>query len=229
MGRSSVRWVKPALQARSQDSRERLLDSAEALIEGKGFAAVGVADIAQRAGFSVGGFYSRFRDKESLLHCLADRFVAEVRDTVSTGLAADPWEGASVAELASELIAFMVQVHRERGGILREMLVRAATSPEIGRLVEETSLHVIQRLTRLLRSRFDETSHPIPEDAVAFGYRLVLGVLKEAILFREPGAHGIPSSDERLTAELVRAFLGYLGVGADSLPARSDASRPTHP
>ena len=67
---SRFQWIQPVRQARSQETLERLLDSAEALIENKGFDDVTVADIAARAGFSVGAVYSRFHDKIGVLHCL---------------------------------------------------------------------------------------------------------------------------------------------------------------
>jgi AcrR family transcriptional regulator len=206
------RWVRPVQQARSQQTLERLLDSAEALIAEKGFADVPVADIADRAGVSVGAFYSRFRDKEALLHCLQDRLVAETRATVDVTLEPERWRGASIEEIGRELIAFMVEIHRERAGILREILGRAHTDPEIVERKEQLIAYILERLQPLLLERREEISHPDPEAASGFAFRLLLGVLKEAILFGAPDMHGIPRTDDALGEELTRAFLAYLGV-----------------
>jgi AcrR family transcriptional regulator len=188
------------------------MDSAEELMAEKGFADVPVAEIARRAGFSVGAVYARSRDKAGILRCLRERFWGEVRATVDAALTPARWEGATVPEIAHETIAFMVQVHRDRIGILREIMGSAQADPEVGARLEELIAHVCQKLTRLLLVRADEIAHPDPVFAVTFGFRLLLGVMKEAILFGCAGTHGIPSSDERLTQELTRAFLGYLGA-----------------
>jgi AcrR family transcriptional regulator len=209
---SQLRWIRPAQQVRSVETRQRLMDSAEELMAEKGFADVPVAEIARRAGFSVGAVYARFRDKAGVLRCLRERFWDEVRATVEAALTPERWQGATVPEIAHETIAFMVQGHRDRVGILREIMGSAHADPEVGVRLEEMIAHVCQKLTSLLLDRADEIGHPEPVLAVKFGFRLLLGVMKETILFGCAGTHGVPSSDERLTEELTRAFLGYLGV-----------------
>lgn len=199
-------------QARSQETLERLLDSAEALIENKGFDDVTVADIAARAGFSVGAVYARFHDKKGLLHCLQDRFVEEAHLTTDVALDADRWDGASIEEIVGELVDFLVNIYRERRGVARELLVHARSEPPMVERKERLVAHVSERLCLLLLPRAERIRHPDPATAVAFGLRVVLATLEQAILFGEGGIHGIPASDEKLAAELTRAFLGYLGV-----------------
>jgi len=205
-------WICPAQQARSQQTLERLLDSAEALIADKGFHDVTVADIAARAGFSVGAVYARFHDKNGVLHCLQDRFVKEAYLTTDVVFDPDRWEGASITEIVSELIVFLVEIHRERCGVLRELMVGTRSEPPMIERKEGLVAHVSERLCALLLPRAARISHEDPVAAVGFGLRLVLGTLEQAILFGEGGVFGIPASDDKLAAELARAFLAYLGV-----------------
>jgi len=207
-----IRWVRPAQQARSQQTQERLLDAAEALIADKGFAEVTVAEIAARAGCSVGAVYSRFRDKEALFHCLQDRLVREIKATADAALAPELWGDASVSDIAGSLIAFMVEVFEERGGVLREIAQRVPHDLDIHARAEDVTRYVSGLLQQLLVDHRGELRHPEPEIAVPFAYRMLAAMLRETLLFRGPGAHGIPSSDQRLAAELTRAFLGYLGA-----------------
>jgi AcrR family transcriptional regulator len=211
-GHSRFQWVRPVQQARSQQTLERLLDSAEALIADKGFDDITVAEIAARAGLSVGAVYSRFRDKKGVLHCLQDRFVDEAHLTTDAALDADRWQGASIEEIVGELVVFLVELHRERRGIMRELLVRTRSELPMVERKERLVAHVSERLRSLLLARAERIGHEDPAAAVGFGLRLVLGTLEQAILFGEAGAYGIPTSDEKLAAELTRAFLGYLGV-----------------
>lgn len=224
---AQMRWIRPVRQLRSQETIERLLDAAEAAIADKGFDDISVAEIARRAGFSVGAFYARFRDKEALFHCLQERFVEEARATAAAVLAPETWKDAGVAEITRETAAFMVRVHRERSGLLREILSRAHCDPVTGQRAERLIAFICQRLQILLLDRAREIGHPEPEVAAGFAFRLVLGILKEAILFRGPGAYGIPGSDERLAAELGRAFLGYLGVRNERVMEPSPTTPPT--
>jgi AcrR family transcriptional regulator len=207
-----LEWVRPAQQARSQETRQRLLEAAEELIAEKGVADIPVAEIARRAGLSVGAIYARFRDKAGILRSVRERLWEEVCATADAALDPERWAGATISEIAREAIAFMVRVHRERIGVLREAMARAPGDPQLGAEIERVVSHICERLTVVLLGRVDEIGHPDPALAAKFGFRLLLGVLKEAILFGTPGAHGIPRSDEQLTEELTRAFLGYLGV-----------------
>lgn len=200
-------------QARSQETLERLLESTESLLAHKGFEGVTVAEIAARAGMSVGAVYSRFRDKDAVLQCLLDGFSAEARSTARATLDPERWEGASVEEIVSELLVFLVEIHRERVGILRELAARAHRVGSPGMLRKEELLRDIgERLSALLLARADEIGHPDPPLAVGLGLRLVLGYLENATLTGDSGAYGLPTSDDRLAAELTRTYLSYLAV-----------------
>ena len=74
-----LRSVAQPKQARSQKSMARLLEAAASLIERHGFDRVSVAEIARKAGSSVGGFYSRFRDKDELLRTLGTEQIGALR------------------------------------------------------------------------------------------------------------------------------------------------------
>lgn len=207
-----MRWIRPIRQARSQHTLERLLDSAEALIEDKGFDDITVAEIAARAGFSVGAVYSRFHDKQGVLHSLQDRFVDEANLTTDDAFDPARWQGAGIEEIVRELIVFLVEIHRERRGVLRELLGRTKSEPSMTERKERLVAHVGEHLESLLMARAERIGHPNPVSAIRFGLRLVLSTLEQAILFDETGAYGIPNSDEQLAKELTRAYLAYLDL-----------------
>jgi len=215
--------MRPVRQARSQETLERLLDSTESLLVNKGFEGVTVAEIAARAGLSVGAVYSRFRDKDAVLQCLMDRFVAQAKSTADATLDIDRWQGACSEEIVSEFIVFLVEIHRERIGILRELVARARNTAPVVERKEELIRHIGDRLAALLLERGEQISHPDPAFAVSFGLRLVLGCLEQAILSGASsgsGAYGLPASDDRLAAELTRTYLSYLAVSGTDAAAR---------
>src|SRR5438094_10457784 len=88
-----LEWVRPPQQERSRQTLDRLLDAAEAIIAERGVDGANVADVATRAGSSIGAFYARFHDKEGLLRTLFERFGEQAEATALVALDAERWDG----------------------------------------------------------------------------------------------------------------------------------------
>jgi AcrR family transcriptional regulator len=212
-----LKWVRPPQQARTRKSLNRLLDAAEALLAEKGFDETGIAEITRRAGASVGGFYRRFRDKDGLLHALHERFCDEAQATADDAFDPERWEGAAVAEILTEFITFLVQIYRERQGLLRAFLLRGVSDEQVQKRTEALFQYLSDGLDALLATRRDQISHPEPTMAAGFGLRVVLGTLNESLQI-----HSMPQlGDERLVTELARVFTSYLGVRTVDEEARA--------
>jgi AcrR family transcriptional regulator len=209
---AGLRWVRPPQQARSQETLERILDAAEALVSEKGFEDTPVAEVVGRAGSSVGAFYTRFRDKDGLLHALYDRYLAEATATADAALDPQRWQGAGASEILRAVTRFLTEIYRERGGLIRAFVVRSHGDVEFRARQERLSHYVSERLCALLLARRDEISHPNPERAAAFGLTMVANTLESVILFGELRSGALALSDEELAAELTSAYLAYLGI-----------------
>ena len=212
--RSTLHWVRPPQQQRSQDTLDRILDAAEALVAEKGFADTPVSEIVRRAGSSVGAFYTRFPDKDALLRALYQRFLAAATATTDDALDPARWEGARIPELLEEVVRFLVEIHREQRGLMRAFVVRNHSDQTFQARRERLSHYVNEKLTALLLARRDEIAHPDPERAAAFGLTLVFSTLDSVMLFGEMRSGKLALSDADLAAELTRAYLAYLGTRA---------------
>ena len=210
-----LRWIRPPQQARSQVTLDRILDAAEALVTEKGFEDTPVAEVVARAGSSVGAFYSRFRDKEGLLHALYERYLEQATATADFALDPQRWRGATVAGILTAVVRFLVSVYREQGGLIRAFVLRNHTHPEFRARQERLSHYVNTRLSALLLARSDEISHPSPARAAHFGLTLVFSTLESVLLFGEMRSGELALSDDALAEELTRAYLSYLGVSQD--------------
>ena len=146
---TDLRWVRPPQQVRSQETLDRILDAAEALVTEKGFADTPVAEIVRRAGSSVGAFYARFRDKDALLHALYDRYFEQAMATADAALDPARWEGASIDEMLSAVVRFLVEIYREQHGLIRAFVIRNHVDPEFQARRERLSHHVNSRLSML--------------------------------------------------------------------------------
>jgi AcrR family transcriptional regulator len=194
-----LRWVRPPRQARSRETLDRILDAAEALVAEKGFDDTPVAEIVQGAGSSVGAFYTRFRDKEGLLHALYDRYYEQAIATADLALDPARWEGASISEILRAVVRFLVGTYREQRGLVRAFVIRNHTDPSFR-----------ARRERLLARR-GEISHDDPERAATFALMLVFSTI-DNLLFDEMRSGALVLTDDEYSTELTRACLAYLGA-----------------
>jgi len=215
---SELRWVRPPQQARSQETLDRILAAAAALVAEKGFEDTPVSEIVARAGSSVGAFYARFPDKHALLHALSTRFVEEGMATADATLDSRRWAGFAVSEIIASVIRFLVRVYREQGGLIRAFVIRNHTDPEFRERQDRLSTYVNDRVSELLLQRIDEIHARDPERAIRFGLTFVFCTLENVMLFDELRPSWLTLSDDEFAEELTRAYLAYLG-----------AARPNHP
>jgi AcrR family transcriptional regulator len=207
-----MEWVRPTHQSRSQETLERILDAAEAVIGEKGFEKATVSEIVRRAKSSVGAMYARFNDKDALLSCLYERFYAEA--VATSDVAVDPtrWEGASIADILEEVIPFLVRVYQEKAPLVRALIVRGSTDSEFAKRGARLFQYISGRLSDLLMERRLEISHPNPALAMDLGLRMVFDTLDQNTLYSDIERTTYPLSADELAQELTRMFLGYLGV-----------------
>ena len=220
----TLHWVRPPQQVRSQETLDRILDAAEVLVAEKGFEDATVAEVARRAGSSVGAFYARFPDKNGLLYALYERYLEQAMATADVALDPARWEGTPIPEMLRTVVRFLVEVYRERAGLIRAFVLRNYADHDFRARQERLSHHVNTGLSRLLLARASEITHPNPPRAAAFGLTMTVNTIEGAVLFGELRSSNLTLSDDELAAELTRAFLAYLGV-PDSNPGAPNPSQ----
>jgi AcrR family transcriptional regulator len=207
----SVRFHPPQ-QSRSHATLERLLDATERVLEQKSFSEATLAEIVEEAGVTVGAFYRRFPDKDALLHHLDDRFFSELYSLADE--LSDParWEDRPVAQIVEGLMSEAVALYRARRGLMRSLFLRARTDLRIQENACRVNEHFLERIQALLLPRAAELAHPDPERAISLGFVVMVGSLRETILFGEvwPSLDRLVGDD--LPTELARAYLAYLGA-----------------
>jgi AcrR family transcriptional regulator len=207
-----LRWIKPPQQARSQETLDRILNAAEGLIADKGVDDTPISEIVRRAGSSVGAFYTRFEDKDALIHALYERYLEQAMATSDEALDPDRWQGARIDQILGSAVRFLVSIYREQHGLLTAFSVRTRTHPEFRARQERLSHYVNEQLCALLLARADEISHPDPAIAAAFGLTIVFSTIESTILFGEMRSGALSFDDAELASELTRSYLAYLGI-----------------
>ncbi len=159
----------------------------------------------------MGAFYRRFPDKDALLHLLDERFFAELHQRAVDDLAPQRWDGVAIPQIVHEFCRLAVELYRARRGLLRSLFLRARVDPVLQKSARRVNAHYIERLHELLLPRRSEMTHPDPERAIELGYMVVVGALRETVLFGEVWPHANRVVDATLPNELARLYLAYLG------------------
>jgi len=115
--------ARPAVQARSLRTVERLFAAADTVFAVKGFAAASVGEICRTAGVSVGAFYGRFEDKSAFLRAFFERSLASAgvpvdlgREATATARLRRYVEGRVARMRAQAPVLRAAQAHRLRSG-----------------------------------------------------------------------------------------------------------------
>jgi AcrR family transcriptional regulator len=87
-----------------EQTRREILDAAAAEFAQRGFRVASLADVADRAGYTIGAVYSNFASKDALFHALMADRLREVEEALSRNTDLDADNGRTVDErIAGEL------------------------------------------------------------------------------------------------------------------------------
>jgi AcrR family transcriptional regulator len=109
-GESSREQLKAELRsAREGLYRERILEAAEQVFAEGPFEAVGIREIAERAGLSVGSVYSIFEGKEALFRAVHERRSAELFERMAEVIDAEAGPIALIEQGIEETVRFFCE------------------------------------------------------------------------------------------------------------------------
>lgn len=209
----------PPRQARSRETLKRLLDAAEKVIARHGLEGATLPRIARQARVSPANVYRRFRDKDALIAAVFSRFSDMQAEHADQTIDSEPIRKMGLRPFVRQWIGALVASYRAQAGLMRatiEYSRKNAERPFIKRQVQLEGRSFDKMAEALLIFR-DEIRHPDPELAVRWAMLMPGFALRELLLFDKANLTGrlVPMDDPQLQEELVRAFLGYLGVDAE--------------
>ena len=205
--------LRPAKQARSRQTLDRILVATQALLQEKEFEEITIAEIVQRARSSCGAFYARFPAKEALLPALYDAYSRELQTQAVVWSDPAAWGERSLAVRVAKMVRFVIRDFRATRSILRPLALYARQNPR-ALSSEDRSIRSEKHRAAcafLLECR-DEITHPDPARAVDLTAYVIPAVGRDKILFGDaPHASSVQIEDAELEEELIRMALAYLG------------------
>lgn len=209
---SDLHWRRESRQSRGEKTQAALLDAAESLIVERGVEGTSIADVAKRAGSSVGSVYHHFKDKQALFYALYHRMTAVYEDLSQQ--AGDPalWQDATVRDLLAGYMDFTLHLRERAGTSKAAVALVMAEEPELKAHMADLKRRGREALLTLILARRAEISHPDPDFAASFVVDQ-LGAMLFARMDRFQGRAAITILDEEgFKAEALSFCAKYLGL-----------------
>ncbi|MBI9107548.1 MAG: TetR/AcrR family transcriptional regulator [Spirochaetales bacterium] len=200
-------------QVRSQETMDHILDAAAQILETKNFEELTIAMVVKKAGTSVGAFYGRFKDKETLLQALDERFFNEFEQAIKKFVDSPYWTEKSIYSIISGVCALLVETYSQQRGVLRSLNLkgRMSNDPRFRKREQRAWQELFPWLQEILLSNKTEITHPDPSLATRLGFQQMFYGMREILLW-EPLRDEVLYDPEILISEMTRAYLAYLGV-----------------
>ena len=176
---------------RTEDTRLRILSTAERQFAQSGYDATGVAELCRSAGVSKGAFYHHFASKHDLFLQLLDIWLAAL-DAAFAAAAEQADDVPTALRGMAELVAEGIRRPEQRLGMFVEFWAHAQRDPAIWRRAAEPYRRYLAYFERLIargieQHRFRQIA---PEKAATLLTSMALGLLMQATFAPDDQAWG---------------------------------------
>ncbi|NWG45217.1 MAG: TetR/AcrR family transcriptional regulator [Alphaproteobacteria bacterium] len=218
----SLSGALPALQDRSRDSRDRILEAAEEAFSENGFAGAKLTDIAERAGLAVGTIYNRFTDKDGLFTAVLDNYVRTTRYLIETGV---DWEGqrkSPAGDILQNFVFGSFENLLRNKGLMRAIIERSLSDPSAYAPLAGLADNVEDRFHSLLRLHPEFKRSSTLRSEISLAFRLINGTFMDLLVRGQLTNHSICQTSVHYLTELLVARFGC------KPPSRKRTFDPTH-
>lgn len=199
-------------QNRSRETQTRIVRAAEILFAERGYDGTTVQDITAKARCSVGTFYARFKDKESLFLHIHDQHCAALLQRMAFLCDLFEAENARLEVVVNQIVRALFVFAGRRRALTRVFMQRSSNDPTFQARYARIWKQVLSHLEPALLRRRDEITHPDPERAIAFTLQALHGLWANDILhFRVQDITG-QIGGEQLATEATEACMAWLGA-----------------
>lgn len=196
-------------QQRSQDTQHKLLNSLYFFLEGKFFEHITIKELAEHAGVSVGTFYRRFKNKESLLPLLYQDFGNDLAHWVTD---VELMKFANLKEAIEIISIETYQFITTRKSVFRTLHLNSRLHSEI--LDSDKSVDrqlIYQRLSAIILTFKQEITAKDPSNVASIVIFMIINSLLDKVLYPTlTPAIACDIDGQELAIELPQIMLSYL-------------------
>ena len=205
-------WAKPAYQARSRQQRDRLLKAGERVFAEKGFWQAHVADIAVRAGCSVGSFYRRFHDKNAFFLSLQTDMASRGEINIARFFDDPACHTDPLIEVFTRLVGNTARTLKGIEGYYRALFELSLRGHDVWPAMRKIEVFEAARIVALLIQRGVAPADEALGERAHITIRMMHGHII-SLMLHGPGP--FTCDDPRMHRELALMMHRYLGL-ADS-------------
>jgi AcrR family transcriptional regulator len=185
-------------QKRGQLTYDALIQTCFTLLETKEFDEISIAELARKAGYSVGAFYARFQSKDELFDAMVAQHLQNRRKVRKQQFA-----NAKDATLITDLLEETVRYYWGRRHFWRAAMIRSMRDPDFWTPIRKLSHEFADSLIERVGTRRGRALSAQEEANLRFAVQMTFGTINNTILNR-PGPFFM---DQALfVGNLVRAF-----------------------
>lgn len=206
---TNIPGVKPAEQARSRKLQMQFVEAGQRLLRSQRLDDFAIPDLAKEAGSSVGGFYSRFENKEVFFEFLRARMLAENTDAFTRNLDPDTLADADINDTARIFVDVMIEVFSGPWrGVLREAYARIPEKRGAWAPMRSRGGQLTLAMTDILKPKLGDA--PDAAERIGFAIQMVFSVLNNELM--NPNLQ-FSIGDDAFRKHLAAMFGGYLTTG----------------
>jgi AcrR family transcriptional regulator len=173
--------TEPALSAaalRNRARRDQILSAAMKCFVENGFHGSSMAELAKRAGMSVGHIYHYYESKDAIIEAIVDRDIEEAPGMLDAFSGADDLMAAMMDRLDETVERHL---DRDRAALRLEMLAEAARNPRIAEKLHSADATARNRLIQALSGRLTNLSPGEVADRVEATAAIFQGLIVRAV------------------------------------------------
>lgn len=202
--------VLPARQKRSKIIRDKYLEAGCELLNDRRFSDLRIPELAEKCGYSVGSFYTRFEDKDSYFRALRSAAIGACNAETRSRVGIDQLYEMTPAEALDELVDLMADLFSgPLRGILRESFLRILEPEDPWAPMRDSAREIMRNFRKAFAHEIPDLSEEEARKQLSFCFQLIVGVLQNDLV---NDYHVFTTRDESLRAGLKTAVRRYMGM-----------------
>jgi len=203
-----------ATQQRSVRIRDSFIEAGVDALNSMRFDDLTVLHLSQLSQNSVGGFYTRFKDKDSYFTALRYSAVQALERDYVANFNAGTLAHSTSADVLEKLVDLMVDIFTSRyRGVLRESMLIIMEPDDPWAPMRESAQNILTELQRALSIVHSDEPSSFTNEQVHFCYQLIVGVLMNELVNSN---HVFTTKDDSLRGGLKQAVCAYMNVNGRS-------------
>ena len=200
--------ILPALQQRSKDNRDRLLQAGAKSFATLGYEKTRVVDLADAVGISVGVFYQRFKGKREFFDALEDDVIRRGRERWRTFFLETGNQG-SAQDYFERFVKELAQTINDDIGFFRGMITLGHHDKSVPGKIAELDISVRELLMDSLIEKGFLAAGDVSKEQFYMAYSMAAKTLLIMLLIAVGPLGGLDPATHR---ELARMLVSYLGI-----------------